>query len=141
MISCREMARLLQWGAVRARNELEIPTEALMVVLEEEAKGFLGEYQSGWAPLKPETIARKVNGDTPLLETGEMRDSIEHMSAPDGTGAMGAIGSNDPVALWQELGTSRGIPPRPFLALAMMRSYDKAAPIFGEFAVSLFVKG
>ena len=125
---------------MRAHEELVVPTEALMETLALEAWGYIGTYQTGWAPLKPETIAQKMTGDTPLLETGEMRDSIEHraMQLPDG--AIGEIGSNDPIALYQEMGTSRGIPPRSFLGLAMSRSMEPALPLFGAFAVKILTE-
>jgi len=48
----------------------------------DDAKGRLGHYQDGWSPLKPETIARKATGDTPLFETGRLRDSISYEVQP-----------------------------------------------------------
>ncbi len=38
-----------------------------------EAKRVIGGYDYDWPQLKPETIARKMLGNSPLLETGEMR--------------------------------------------------------------------
>src|SRR6185312_16119246 len=142
MLTIAEFARKIEWAAVRAKNELEIPTEALMATLETEAKGYIGDYQEGWPRLAESTVAEKTRlgyapPDNPLLRTGDLRGSIEHLSSPTGDGAMGEIGSNDPVALWQEYGTSRGIPPRPFIGLAMFRSQEPAIVVFGEFAVSL----
>ncbi len=78
------------------------------------AKEALGTYEFGWISLRPETIAHKMRGDSPLLETGELRDSIQWNSS----GLLGHVGSNLDRAVWQELGTSRGIPPRPFLGAA-----------------------
>jgi hypothetical protein len=75
------------------------------------AKEALGTYEFGWIPLKPETIAHKMRGDSPLLETGELRDS---------EGNIGHVGSNADRAVWMELGTSK-IPPRSFLAAAAMQ--------------------
>ncbi len=49
--------------------------------------------------------------DRPWLQTGNLRDSIGAQS--DGLSA--AVGSSDPAAAPQEMGTSR-VPPRPFLA-------------------------
>jgi hypothetical protein len=80
------------------------------------AKEALGTYEFGWVSLKPETIARKMRGDSPLLETGELRDSIEWNSS----GRVGHVGSNLDKAVWMELGTSK-IPPRSFLAAAAMQ--------------------
>jgi len=61
------------------------------------------------AALSPETLARKMM-NTPLLETGELRASIEWNS----TGNEGHVGSNNDKAVWHELGTAK-IPPRSFL--------------------------
>ena len=78
-------------------------------MVEERAKGLIGHPNASWPPLAPETLKRKDNVNTPLLETGEMRDLIEHVVA---NSSHGYVGSNDDKAVWQELGTSRGIPPR-----------------------------
>jgi phage gpG-like protein len=86
----------------------------------DEAKRVLGTHDYGWPELQPETIARKIRGDTPLLETGKLRESIQW----NAEGNFGFIGSDSPVAVWHELGTSR-IPPRPFLAGAAMHMEDK----------------
>jgi phage gpG-like protein len=88
--------------------------EVACQMVAERAKDMIGDYQKGWAPLQPETIARKAMGDSPLLETGEMRDSIQWNADSES----GHVGSNNDKAVWQELGTNRGIPPRPFLSLA-----------------------
>lgn len=85
-----------------------------------EAKRVLGSYEYDWPQLKPETIARKMLGNAPLLETGEMRASIEWQAH----GLEGAVGSNLDRAVWMELGTSR-IPPRSFLAGAAMEMEGK----------------
>jgi hypothetical protein len=74
-----------------------------------EAKRVIGEGYPEWPALSPETLAKKMM-NTPLLETGELRASIEWQSH----GLEGAVGSNNDKAVWQELGTSR-IPPRSFL--------------------------
>jgi phage gpG-like protein len=71
------------------------------------AKEALGTYEFGWVSLAPETIARKMRGDTPLLETGELRDSIQWNS----NGNEGQVGSNLDRAAWMELappGSRRG---------------------------------
>jgi phage gpG-like protein len=94
----------------------------------EEAKRVLGTYDYGWPKLKPATIARKATGDSPLLETGELRDSIQFSVKDDSTAY---VGSNDPVALYQELGTSR-IPPRSFLAGAAKRKEEECHKLCGH---------
>lgn len=101
--------------------------EKAAVIVETEAKRVIGTHDYGWIPLKPATIARKANGDTPLLETGEMRDSIEHT-----VGHREAhIGSNNDKAVWQELGTSRGIPPRSFLGGAARHKEKEVVEAIG----------
>ncbi len=150
MISILELAEALEWASVRARNELDIPTEKLMFALEIEAKGFIGEYQEGWAPLAESTLqgwgpfpGKIALGyappDNPLLRTGAMRASIKHAAEAVSDGAVGAIGSNDPIAGYQEFGT-RTIPPRPFIGLAMGGSESQATVIFGEFALELLTR-
>ena len=86
-------------------------------IIETEAKRVIGTYDYGWPRLQPATVARKA-ADTPLLETGELRDSIEHYVRP--TGPLEAyVGSNNPKAMWHELGTVH-IPARSFLMGAAM---------------------
>ena len=74
-------------------------------------KKQFGKQHELWPELKPETIARKLHGNTPLLETGELRASIEWTAS----GLEGQVGSNNDKAVWHELGTSH-VPPRSFLA-------------------------
>jgi phage gpG-like protein len=89
-----------------------------------EAKRVIGEGYPEWPALSPETLARKMM-NTPLLETGELRASIEWNSH----GNEGHVGSNNDKAVWQELGTSK-IPPRSFLmgaAVHMEKDIHKMA--------------
>jgi hypothetical protein len=138
MMTCAEMAARLNWAAVRAKAEIDIPTEAVVAKAEEKAKEAIGTYAYGWAPLQPDTIAHKANGDTPLLETGAMRDSISHKAELSAEGAEGLVYSDDIKALWQELGTSRGIPPRSFLYQSLVRCEPEIATAFTAFVESLF---
>jgi hypothetical protein len=84
------------------------------------AKKAIGRQDGLWAPLKPQTIARKLNGNTPLLETGELRDSIEWTA----DGFEGQVGSSNDKAVWHELGTSR-IPPRSFLVSSALSQEER----------------
>ena len=95
------------------RSALEWAARAI----EREAKDAIGTYRYDWPPLQPETIAKKTTGDSPLLETGEMRDSIEHIVIGH---TEAHVGSNNDKALWHELGT-KTIPPRSFLGEAARR--------------------
>ena len=83
--------------------------EKAAVIVETEAKRVIGTYDYGWPPLAPSTLEKKAS-DTPLLETGKMRDSIGH--SVDGDTAR--VGSDMDIALVHELGTSK-MPPRSFL--------------------------
>jgi hypothetical protein len=86
-----------------------------------EAKRVIGTYDYDWPQLSPETLARKFF-NTPLLETGEMRASIEWSTSANGL--EGAVGSNNDKAVWQELGTVK-IPPRSFLVGAAQHMEEK----------------
>lgn len=90
-------------------------------LIQKKAKAAIGREHEMWAPLAPSTIEDKARKGfktpAPLLRTGAMRDSIEYTVR----GNEGAVGSNDPVAVYQELGTSR-IPPRSFLVSSAIAS-------------------
>src|ERR1700730_9906020 len=92
----------------------EVCVEKACRMVEKEAKTAIGTYRFNWPPLEPETVARKAKGDTPLLETGELRDSIEHVVVREGAEVVGYVGTNNPIAKYHELGT-RTIPRAPFL--------------------------
>ena len=96
-------------------------------LVETTAKDALGTYVFGWAPLAPSTIAQKVTGDSPLLETGALKESIKHSVG----GHEALVGTNDPHAAFLELGTSR-MPPRPFLSEAARRKVPEMERIVGE---------
>ena len=105
--------RLMKWDAnIEATQRRRLDRAGRMVV--GEINEAIGTYKYGWPPLSPATIARKKNGDTPLLETGKLRDSYGH-NVVDRESV--DVGSNDPRATWFEQGTPR-MPPRPVLGPA-----------------------
>lgn len=114
-------------------------------VVQRRTKAIIGHYQNesgpfvGWAPLADSTIADKERQGygvpDPLLRTGGMRDSIE---VTVGVGEA-HIGSNDDVAVYQELGTDRGIPPRSFLGAAAFQTKDHVGHLMGSVIVSALV--
>jgi hypothetical protein len=129
---------LSQWAAELEHQIAEIPvaTEAALATIgsavAEIARHKIGEYQgavagAGWAfPEWPLLAARTVADktakgfappDNPLLRTGEMRSTVSFFVAGD----MLVVGSTDPVARYQEIGTDR-IPPRPFIGPAMLEA-------------------
>lgn len=91
--------------------------EGAEIVLEE-AKSYPGEYQTGWQALAEATKDRRAAAghapDEPLKVTGELQASYRS-KVSDAHHA--AVGSDNPKALWQELGTPT-IPRRPVLSLA-----------------------
>jgi phage gpG-like protein len=93
-------------------------TEAAEMV-HEAAVALIGHPNSAWAALAESTLARK-SADTPLLETGEMRASIEHVVR----GRSAFVGSNNDKAVWQEFGTAR-IPPRSFIGMAAIECEER----------------
>lgn len=114
-----------------AREELEKAAETV----EDEAKRVLGTYDYGWTPLAPATVARggimrPPGVDEPLLDTGELRDSIEHYTPPTGP-LVSYVGSNNPKAVWHELGTAT-IPPRSFLLGAATAKEDEIHKTLGD---------
>jgi phage gpG-like protein len=99
-------------------------------IIQKKAKATIGHEHDAWPPLAPSTLAKK-SANTPLLETGAMRDSIEYVVH----GNEGAVGSNSEIAVFQELGTSR-IPPRSFLVSSAIASEDKIHRMVGASAVA-----
>lgn len=81
--------------------------------VQREARRVLGTYDYGWPSLAASTIARK-GSNSPGVETGELRDSIQYTVGPESVG----IGTNDQKGVWFELGTVRQ-PPRSFLVGAL----------------------
>jgi phage gpG-like protein len=73
--------------------------------------------------------------DSPLLETGDLRDSIER----DVQHGVAYVGSNNPKALWHEFGTSR-IPPRPFLEGAANAKHAEIGKLIGQKFHALLIK-
>jgi hypothetical protein len=107
-------------------------TEEAAKIIQKDAQHRLGEYQdytgpfNTWAELadstKADRVAKGFPENEPLLRTGELRDSIE-VSVK---GNEAVVGSVSDIAMYQELGTDRGIPPRPFLGPA---AFDAKHPI------------
>jgi phage gpG-like protein len=126
--SLRETAALFTRIALAMPMVEHVALERAGRIVEEEAKRVIGSYEYGWQPLAASTVAKKAAGDTPLLETGEMRDSIEHVVV----GHECHVGSNNMKAVYQELGTSR-MPPRSFLMGAAMRKEHEIHEMTGRY--------
>lgn len=100
-------------------------------LIRDEARRVLGTYDYDWPALQEATIERKKTGDSPLLETGALRRSIKFSVSGSRDNWEATVGSNDPKALWHELGTVH-IPPRSFLAGAAMRKEKEVHEICGN---------
>jgi HK97 gp10 family phage protein len=116
----------------------EVCLEKACRMIEKEAKAAIGTYRYDWTPLQPETVARKARGDTPLLETSELRDSIEHNVDAGARDAY--VGTDDPVAKYQEFGTSK-IPARPFLGGALIAQEGKIHAMIERTMAAALVHG
>ncbi len=103
--------------------------------LVEHATSLIGTEPDAWRALADATIAEKqrlgytgrVSATDPLLREGTLRDSIGFTADQAGV----TLGSTDPVAVYQELGTGR-IPPRPFLSSTMFQHGHAAADTIAE---------
>jgi hypothetical protein len=137
IMSLAEGAALFAGMAIAVEAGEHDALEKACVIIETEARSYPGNYQTGWSPLAESTIAHKATGDSPLLETGELRDSIQHRVE----GRSGFVGSDDDKALWAELGTSRGEPPRSFLGLAAQQKGEEAADTVGRELFTRMTKG
>jgi hypothetical protein len=91
-----------------------------------QARAAIGKEHEMWPALAPATIADRVKkgfaANEPLLRTGELRDSIQWTTSA--SGLEGCVGSNSPIAVYQELGTSK-IPPRSFLVSSAISMEEK----------------
>jgi hypothetical protein len=135
MMSFGEFAKVLGQAAEKAAIGLAVPTEEVMVFVEHEAKAAIGTYAYSWPKLGPSAIAR--HGDTPLLDTGALEASIEHTVEAIPGGAEGLVYSPDKVAVYQEMGTSRGIPPRSFLFRSLLRAEPEIGKVFTAFIAKI----
>lgn len=122
------------------KHSLEKATKLLQKKVQEK----YGEYQPGagpfvaWAELAESTKAdRESKGyseDEPLLRTGEVRDSVERLVKDN----EGYVGSNNDIAVYQELGT-KNMPPRSTMGSAGVENAEAIVKIVGEGTVMALV--
>ena len=105
--------------------------------VQEAAKEKFGFYQKGWEELAPATKQDRARHgypeNEPLLRDGTLRDSVGIRMRPLGA----SIGSDDPVMIYQEKGTTRtgwkgakGIPPRPVFLTTWHENGAEAVAVF-----------
>ena len=103
-------------------------------MIEDDAKDAIGTYRYGWPPLGEAAVAK--HGDTPLLDTGALKDSIQHTVVSPHEGY---VGTNVEYAKYQEFGTSK-ISPRPFLGGAVEAKSAEFVECFGK-AIKATIEG
>jgi phage gpG-like protein len=127
MINSKAFAELATQLEMRLREAVAIGLAEAAAMVAEEAKHLVGHEQSEWPSLAQSTIERKGSGDEPLLETGEMRDSIEFRVE----GLTAVIGSDNEKAVAHEHGTGH-VPPRPFLSTAALHKSPEIVELLAE---------
>jgi hypothetical protein len=110
--------------------------------VEKTAQDEIGTYQPSVGPFrawqeladstKADRVAQGYTENDPLLRSGALRASYEHQVY----GYEAVVGSKSNIALWQEIGTSRGIPPRPVLGPAVIHNHAYIIRVLGGAAVS-----
>lgn len=147
-MNLEQFAGLLDRAAIECKKELELDLVKLGEITSHDAQAAIGTYRYGWPQLAESTQADRVekgfSANEPLLRTGEMKATIRAEVGPLIVGSVSqftdlvlAVGSPDLVALWQEMGTTRGIPPRPFLSSAMLENFPTAVHLFTTTALKL----
>ena len=103
-------------------------------------QGSAGPFQA-WPQLAAATQADRVRkgytANDPLLRSGALFASISHEVGE----VEAVVGSDDPVALWQEVGTTTNIPERSFLGGAAAEKADEVALLVGEGVVMSLLGG
>jgi hypothetical protein len=144
MIDFAQLAEQLAAAASRVRENLARDLAEIGEAQKKLATEMIGTEAPGWAPLAASTIADKARKGypvpAPLLRDGTMRDSLSFEVEPTPLGASMTLGSDDPVALYQECGTAT-IPPRPFLSTSAVAVMPVAEKLLGETAVALLTPG
>ena len=134
--SIAEFVRFLDTRRLAVEEGRKEGMEAAGKMLVKTTQDYIGQEMPDWADLAPSTVEEKsrlgftgrVSPTDPLLRTGELRASISH--SVDGNKL--TLGSDDPVASYQEFGTAR-IPPRPFIGAAMHVFGPEAANIIANY--------
>lgn len=94
-------------------------------LVREESQRVIGTYDYGWQQLAASTLEKKA-ADTPLLEEGKLRSSIQTTVQGD----TAYVGSDSMIAVYQEMGTAT-IPPRSFLLEAAVHMEPEVVRILG----------
>lgn len=154
-ISLDRLAILFASSPALVEANVKLGLKKGAVKVRDDATKKFGHYQpqvgsfEAWAVLATSTVQAKLRagsaGDDPLIGhyTGKAQNSV--WSTPlhntieyEVSGLMAQVGTQDPVGLWQEYGTSRGIPPRPFLRPALWENTDYIKSEIGAAMAEVF---
>lgn len=133
-------AHLLEMAAAE-ENALRAGLKKCAQAIEKTAREEIGTYQpevgpfNAWPALEDSTIKqheRMGAGDTPLLVTGELRDTLGYQVE----GNKAVIGSTSDLMVYQELGTPT-IPPRPVLGPAAISNKELIEHTMGHAAAGM----
>jgi phage gpG-like protein len=140
MMSFLELTEQLERSARKCRGALEADLVEIGEAATKIAKEKIGHETPQWAPLAESTIEEKtrlgyvgrISATDPLFRRGELRESIK----AEFKELSFIVGSAEKTAAYQEHGT-RHIPPRPFLAPAVLEAIPIAEKVLGETAFKL----
>lgn len=104
---------------IKYANEATLSEIAILV--RDQAKAVIGTYTYDWQPLAESTLKKKSD-DTPLLETGKLRDSISAKVIMHGETGSAYVGTDEMSGVYAELGT-KSEPPRSFLLMSALHSH------------------
>src|SRR5262249_15403283 len=110
-----EAAKALSRAAISVKNRAKILLSVAGKGKGSGGRDSKGRFLSG-------TVTRSKPGEPPRKQTGRLRASVAH--EVDDAGLAARVGTNVKYGKWLELGTKRGLLPRPWLrrALAEVRS-------------------
>ena len=147
MLTLAEWIASFQMQAARTRgHETTLEVEHALGHLAKNAQDMIGRENNGWKALAESTVEEKQrlgftgqrSATDPLLRTGVLESSISAQADRQGLTIKGVIGSDDEVAIYQEMGTSR-IPPRPFLSSALIEGKQIVEESMGQFLTNVLM--
>lgn len=143
MMTFGEFALKLERAIPRIEPGMVAATESVVKHAATEAKRVIGTYEYGWPQLAERTQETRAYigypENEPLLRSGEMRDDISTKAEAVIGGAEGLVYSNEKKALWAEMGTNSGQPPRSFLFRSLWLANPTMSKVFAALAESFFI--
>lgn len=154
--SLEEFRVKLMRSRIAFATELTAALKIAVVKVQSDAKKKFGTYQPAvgpfneWAKLSDAYLKEKLKaggGEDPLIGhySGKRKNSVyptplRNSILTEVRDFRGYVGTNDPLGEWHEFGTSRGIPPRPFLRPALYENRDFIKKLFEAAIVKTLTK-